>query len=140
MTVDPVLGRRLPVRELQKAVRWAMEREGLPKGTLVIRVTDDRTIQDLNRRYLGHDYPTDVLTFNYTFGEMPRSGVLGEVVISWETACRQAEEYGHDSITEVLLLAIHGVLHLAGWDDATEEQRTAMQERAEDLLAALRRR
>jgi probable rRNA maturation factor len=112
-----------------------MAEAGLPRGTVTVRLTDDETIRQLNRRYLGHDYPTDVITFHYD-EVTSKLRQLGDIVISWDTACRQAAEYGLEPETEVGLLAIHGVLHLAGWDDATEDQRAAMHRRAEEILAA----
>lgn len=115
-----------------------MEEAGLPQGTVTVRLTDDETIWKLNRDYMGHDYPTDVITFSYGDNVLSRLRQLGDIVISCDTARRQAEEYGLDPETEVSLLAIHGVLHLAGWNDETEDQRVAMYRRAEGILAAAR--
>ncbi len=136
--LDPGLGRPVSVRRLQRIVRHALQEAGLPAGTVTVRVSDDATVWELNRTYLGHDYPTDVITFDYR--EPPAGGRrhLGDIVISWDTARRQAAEYGHDPETEVALLAVHGVLHLAGWNDAEEDQRAAMHRRAEEIVASAR--
>jgi probable rRNA maturation factor len=74
-------------------------------------LTGDRQLRDLNRDFLGHDYATDVLSFP--------SGVedpAGELAISWDRAIEQAAAHGHDALTEVQILMLHGVLHLAGMD------------------------
>jgi probable rRNA maturation factor len=79
-------------------------------------VTDDPRIQDLNRRYLDRDRPTDVLSF--PDGERLPSGavLLGEIVISLDTARRQAISLGHGELRELEELVLHGTLHLLGYD------------------------
>jgi probable rRNA maturation factor len=79
-------------------------------------ITDDQTIQELNRRYRDIDRPTDVLSFP-DGDELPSGRVLlGEIVISLESARRQAVELGHDEVRELSELALHGFLHLVGYD------------------------
>jgi probable rRNA maturation factor len=79
-------------------------------------LTDDRTIQELNMRYRGIDRPTDVLSF--PDGDELPSGrqFLGEIMISLDSARRQASELGHDEVRELCELALHGTLHLLGYD------------------------
>lgn len=98
---------------------------------LTVVVTDDGVLHDLNRRYRNVDAPTDVLAFpDETRGPfvgapgLPR--YLGDVVISFQRAEVQAAEAGHDIQAELQLLVVHGVLHLLGYDDVTDEQRTEM--------------
>ncbi|RKO66239.1 rRNA maturation RNase YbeY [Desulfofundulus salinus] len=102
---------------------------------------DDEYIHRLNREYRGVDRPTDVLSFALQEGEpMPDAGeetLLGDVVISLETARRQSEEYGHSFEREVAFLVAHGVLHLLGYDHLTEEEGRAMREKEEAVLARL---
>jgi probable rRNA maturation factor len=81
-------------------------------------ITGDRQLQELNRDFLGHDYPTDVLSFP-SGAEEP----AGELAISWDRACEQATAHGHDPITELRILMLHGVLHLAGMDHETDRGR-----------------
>jgi probable rRNA maturation factor len=99
----------------------------------------DAEIQDLNRRYREKDRPTDVLSFpQYPAGERPLEGApvhIGDVVISVETARRQAEERGVSLGREIVWLWLHGLLHLIGYDDDTEEGLQKMIRRAEDVLA-----
>src|SRR4051812_32911074 len=85
---------------------------GLPFTSLI---TNDRELQKLNRQFLGHDYPTDVLSFP---SGMP--GNLGELAISVERAEEQANSFGHSRIDEVRVLMLHGLLHLTGMDHETD--------------------
>lgn len=88
-----------------------------------IALVDDPAMHALNKQYRGKDKPTDVLSFAMSDGEpMPgMPALLGDVVISVDTALRQAETVGHSLADEVSQLAIHGVLHLLGYDDVTDE-------------------
>lgn len=88
-----------------------------------IALVDDTTIHQLNRQYRRKDKPTDVLSFAQADG-MPMPGMprlLGDVVISMDTALRQAEAGGRTLDDETCQLAIHGVLHLLGYDDVSPE-------------------
>jgi probable rRNA maturation factor len=93
-----------------------------------LRLTDDREIQSLNATYRQVDSPTDVLAFpsDLSFGvpELPLS--LGDIVISGETACRQAAQNAHELRLEVVWLATHGLLHLLGWDHPDADSLAAM--------------
>ena len=111
-----------------------------------VLLTDDANIRQLNRDYRGIDTPTDVLAFAMREGE--DSGInpilLGDLVISLETAARQAAtKDGLSGIrgsleTEVTLLAVHGVLHLLGYDHQTQAEATTMFEKQEAIFNALR--
>jgi len=98
-------------------------------ATISIVLCDDRTIHELNIRYLGHDHPTDVLSFNLSADEgggERGKGLVGEIIISVETAERNAKRFRQTLEQELLRLAVHGTLHLLGYDDATPEQRRRM--------------
>ncbi|MBV8555609.1 MAG: rRNA maturation RNase YbeY, partial [Planctomycetaceae bacterium] len=83
--------------------------------------------------YLGHDWPTDVISFRLSeVGEVPLSG---ELVISAELAVSTAREAGVDPWAELALYVVHGVLHLCGHDDQSEDDRAAMRRREHELLA-----
>ncbi len=86
----------------------------------IIVLTDDR-IQEINRRYLEHDYATDVISFN-----IEDEPLEGEIYISADTARKQAEEYRVSLSNEMVRLTAHGTLHVCGHDDATDEMRQAM--------------
>ena len=88
-----------------------------------ILITDDGEIRSLNRGYRGHDRPTDVLSFSQLEGEGPMvQHMLGDVVISWETARRQALELDCSFEEEMKRLLVHGVLHLLGYDHERDEE------------------
>jgi probable rRNA maturation factor len=104
---------------------------GASKGTLTIALVDDAYITALNRAHRRRNRPTDVLAY-----EGDAEGYLGDVVVSVETAARQATEAGRPLLHEVAWLAAHGVLHLLGQDDDTDARRAAMIERQDRALAA----
>jgi probable rRNA maturation factor len=90
-----------------------------PAGTsaeLTVRVTGDRELRRLNREFLAEDHATDVLSF--PSGDLA-GGYLGDLALSWPAVARQAEAFGHGPEVEAALLAVHGLLHLLGWDHAT---------------------
>lgn len=116
----------------------------IPADTEVSVVfADDEYIRELNRQYRGLDKATDVLSFALDEGEEPeviggpQETLLGDIVISLETACRQAAEYGHSLERELAFLAVHGMLHLAGYDHEEESDRAAMRGREEEVLSLL---
>src|SRR3990170_1838869 len=98
-----------------------------------ILITSDATIHDLNRRYADEDKATDVLSFSLREGEEfvspDDTERLGEVIISLDTAKRQAEEAGRALEAEGAHLLGHGILHLLGYDHAEPEEQRAMQAR-----------
>lgn len=102
---------------------------------------DDRYIQSLNCEYRGIDNPTDVLSFAMLEGEalsgQEEELILGDVVVSLQTARRQADEYGHSFRRETAFLTVHGVLHLLGYDHQDEEGREKMRLKEEEILAGL---
>jgi probable rRNA maturation factor len=95
-------------------------------------VVNDPTIHELNRQFLAHDYPTDVLSFLL---EQQGKRIEGEVVASADTARRTAEQLGLRPEDELLLYVIHGTLHLIGHDDAGDEQRSLMRAAERSCLA-----
>ncbi len=99
-----------------------------------VRVTNDRTIHDLNRQFLDHDYPTDVISFPYALAPPL---VEGELVVSIDTAEVQAPDAGWSVAQELLLYVIHGTLHLVGYDDVEDSDRAAMREAESQALLLL---
>lgn len=114
----------------------------VPSVEVAIVITDDESLQELNRRFRGIDAPTDVLAFpNETRGPFvsapgfPR--YLGDIAISYPRAVEQAAEAGHSVQAELQLLIVHGVLHLLGHDDQSEPERSRMWAAQEAILKAL---
>ncbi|MGO4373900.1 rRNA maturation RNase YbeY [Paenibacillus sp. 2TAB19] len=135
------------IGRLEQLLRIAGEKEGIAGGEVTLTFTDDEEIHKLNLEYRNIDRPTDVLSFamqddgvdelNIIFeveseDEVdPISGMLGDIIISAETALRQSEEYGHSLEREIGFLFVHGFLHLIGYDhqdEASEAEMTAKQE------------
>lgn len=119
-----------------------MRLEGLPENAQVsVTFVDDAAIHELNREHRGVDRPTDVLSFpQFEADEEIPEGmphVLGDLVVSLETARRQAEEYGHSEEREIAFLLVHGFLHLLGYDHETAEEEAEMREEQRVLLDRL---
>jgi len=108
-----------------------------------VLLTDDQYIRDLNRQYRAIDAPTDVLSFAMNGGDEPDiiddpSGLLlGDIVISLETAASQAQDFGHSMERELAFLTVHGMLHLLGFDHEQEEDRIKMRKEEESILSCL---
>ncbi len=127
--------------------RWLPElMSDLPAATsyeLSLRLTDDAEIQALNARFRAQDQPTDVLAFAALEVDFPHSTAsdeplyLGDIVISVDTATRQASEHGYTLARELAWLATHGLLHLLGWDHPDDFSLAEMLERQETLLAQI---
>ena len=100
---------------LKRFVR-ALSRRVAGRRAFTCLITNDRELQRLNRQFLCHDYPTDVLSFP----SADENDGLGEIAISVERAGAQARECGHDRVYEICILMLHGLLHLTGMDHARD--------------------
>lgn len=126
LLIEPSYRDKLDAALVEKAVSYALEAEGARYATEVsVVVTGDEAVAELNERFRGKQGTTDVLSFAMSGGEVgeggfvsPPSGMndLGEVIISYPQAKRQAEGLGHDTEDEIAFLTIHGVFHLLGYD------------------------
>jgi probable rRNA maturation factor len=129
---------------LRRAAEATLLHQGREEAALTIVVTGDRTMQELNRLYLGRDAPTDVLAFPVGGGDerfitAPEDeAYLGDLLISYPQAETQAATLGHSLRAELSLLAIHGVLHLLGYDDHDEQGRAAMWAIQDEIMALLK--
>lgn len=134
-----------PIRtaQLKQAATRLLREANLATAQVDILLTDDATVRALNLQYRGYDKPTDVLSFAQrdnvegvpsapTLPGEPE--MLGDVVISVDTAVRQAEEHGVPLDRELALLAIHGILHLLGFEDETESGALEMHRREREIL------
>ncbi|MBQ8417862.1 MAG: rRNA maturation RNase YbeY [Phascolarctobacterium sp.] len=109
-----------------------------------ITIVDDEEIHQLNRDYRNVDRPTDVLSFALDEDDEDEPELLegqlhllGDIIISAETATRQAEEFGHGLEREIVYLAVHGLLHLLGYDHMVEEDKVIMRAKEEEALRAI---
>ncbi len=126
--------------QIQSQVAQVLESLGEERCELSLLLTDDIEIQELNRKYRDLDQATDVLSFSQDDEAVNESGdtLLGDVVISVETAARQAGEHHLSFNEELILLAIHGILHLLGYDhDRSPQDARDMQEKTQTIFATL---
>jgi probable rRNA maturation factor len=142
VSIDPAFARLITADWLAGIARVALETEQIGPCELGILVTGDEEIRSLNRDYAGEDKATDVLSFSLREGEefVDPEGTdrLGEVIISYDTALRQAAEAGRTVDDETAHLLVHGVLHLLGYDHAEPDQESVMREREAVVLAAVK--
>jgi rRNA maturation RNase YbeY len=106
------------------------------RGDMTVVLTTDRAIRALNRKYRGNDRPTDVLSFDIGDG-LDSAEPFGDVVISVETARRQAREYDAPLQTELVRLLVHGTLHLCGYDHHERREAARMHGLTRRLVSAL---
>jgi len=109
---------------------------GITSGKMNVVLVDSDTIRQYNRDFLQHDYPTDTISFPIE-NRRSEGHLEGEVLVCTEIAKDRAKEFGWTAEEELLLYVVHGMLHLAGFDDATPEQQTIMQEKEREYLATL---
>jgi probable rRNA maturation factor len=122
-------------KRVREVVRAVLDGEGVADAEVSLAFVDNATIHTLNKRYLNHDEPTDVLSFPLSDPGAKR--LAGELVIGAEVALAQAKERGHDVQEELALYVIHGLLHLCGYDDTTDDAARAMCARERHYLGAL---
>jgi len=132
---------------LCEIVRQVLAAEKCVSATISIALVDNETIHDLNRRYLQHDYATDVLSFLLESEldpsslpipkDAPRGTGLridGEIIVSAEMAQQMAAKYRWQPLDELTLYVVHGLLHLCGYDDLSIKEKTVMRQREHDVL------
>ena len=127
LSTEKDLSAEVPALLQSTAIATLIAQQVAPPADLTVLLTDDDTLQNLNRTYRGIDKTTDVLSF--TDGEPPFAGApvyLGDIAISVPQAARQAAAGGHSVAAELQLLTVHGVLHLLGHDHATAAEKAAM--------------
>lgn len=130
---------------IEQVVRDVLHSEQAAGAEVSVAVVDDARIRQLNRTHLGHDYPTDALSFLLECRAAPevlvdedRLGMgkhlEGEVIVSAETAAREADRFGWSAADELLLYIVHGTLHLCGYVDSSDAERQRMRRREADIL------
>ncbi len=135
------------MQNLYKAERWPLRQavqmtiryeKASRQSEVTIALVDDETIARLNMSYRGKDSSTDVLSFNLAESDHPElKDYLGDIVVSVETAARQAAESGHSLVREIEMLLIHGTLHLLGYDDQTACDRKVMMKKQAAIIRRL---
>lgn len=135
-----VFSETIPITEdertgIERAAEAALRSEG-KDGDLTILIDTPEHIRTLNREFRHVDAVTDVLTFPAWEGEISLSadGYLGDIMICYDRAKEQAESYGHSLARELAFLAVHGCLHLLGYDHMTEPEERVMREKQTNIL------
>lgn len=129
-------GVSLPSLDFQRVERWiddVARYHARIVGDLTYIFCNDDKIIEVNRQYLNHDYYTDIITFDYTRGQLIR----GDMFISLDTVRSNAELIGSDYDTELKRVIIHGVLHLCGINDKAPGERAVMERHENEALAML---
>ena len=120
---------------LRDIARAVLQSEQISDYEISLAFVDNPTIHRLNKRFLDHDEPTDVLSF--PLSDPSSKKLAGELVIGVEVAQEQAQTRGHDVQAELALYVIHGLLHLCGYDDKSEKSAKEMREKEREYLKAL---
>ncbi len=129
--------------QLETAIAAALAFEKV-QGDVTLIVGDDDAIAELNLRFLGNPGPTDVLSFpaqadDDAFVQAPDTNpYLGDIVIAYPYTAAQAAQHDRNIVDELNLLAVHGTLHLLGYDHAEPEEKAAMWARQDAILAGMR--
>lgn len=134
--------------KLTEVVQMVLALEHCAGAAISVAIVDNETIHELNRRYLQHDYETDVLSFllesevdpavlpiskNAPRGTGKR--LDGEIIVSAEMAKQMSAKYGWQPIDELTLYVVHGLLHLCGYDDLSAREQKLMRQREREVLA-----
>jgi rRNA maturation RNase YbeY len=122
-------------RKIAAWVKDTIEAEGFKTGAVTYVFCSPEYHLAMNRRYLGHDYRTDVITFDYSDLQGSRT-VSGDIFIDPAQAAAQAAEWGAEPGEELYRVMIHGVLHLCGYGDETPARQTVMRAKENACLAA----
>jgi probable rRNA maturation factor len=110
---------------LRRSMQRVMAAAGQKDAAVCLSLSDDAELHALNLQYAGEDHATDVLSFAQGHPQLPVP-VLGDIIISVETAARQAKQRGHSLYDELFHLAVHGFCHLLGYDHATRKEERVM--------------
>jgi len=126
----------LPYEQLRETSRIVLEGEGVKEAKISLAFVDNTTIHRINKQFLEHDEPTDVITFPLSNAGAKK--LEGELVIGIEIAMEQAAERGHGVETELCLYVIHGLLHLCGYDDRSKKDAAEMRVKEREYLKLLK--
>lgn len=116
---------------IKRIINRIVSDAGMKGGLVDVIITGDDKVYEINNEFLGHDYYTDIITFDYNSGKT----VNGEIYISADRVKENAGKFGVSAISEMKRVIFHGFLHLCGYDDRTAEEKRRMSEMEEMYLA-----
>lgn len=119
---------------VQKGLENLIENEGYTAGEVSIIFTSDKYLLEINKQYLDHHYFTDIITFDYVEDKI----VSGDLFISLDRIAENATEFADNFSQELHRVMIHGVLHLCGYKDKTEEEQKEMRSKEDYYLTEMR--
>ena len=128
---------KIDVEELDNIIKFACKHLNVENPLLNIVIVDNERIQQINKEYRNKDAVTDVISFAFEeVNDVEYDGMrfLGEIYISYERCVSQAEEYNHSIKREFSYLAVHGLLHLLGYDHMNDEDKKVMRALEEEIL------
>ncbi|MFZ4454859.1 MAG: rRNA maturation RNase YbeY [Bacteroidales bacterium] len=121
----------LKKKEIKEWIKLVAKLHGKRVGDVNYIFCDDAKILEVNNQYLQHDYYTDIITFDYTEGAQ----IAGDIFISLDTVRSNAVQFNTDNAEELHRIIIHGILHLCGFEDKSDETRTNMTRLENEALA-----
>ena len=113
------------------AISSVLDGEDKDYNTVSVLLVSDDEIKEVNKKYLGHDRTTDVVTFPLHEKSEP---IEGEIYVSLQTTERNSKTYNNSHSNEIIRVVIHGILHLAGYEDSTSESREEMKKKEDFYL------
>ena len=122
-----------PLANLENIELWikqVSDNKGFSIGEISYYFSSDNYIHSVNREFLGHDYPTDIITFDYTL----RRKISGDILIGIPVVKNNSQRFGVTFFEELLRVIIHGILHLIGFPDYTEEEKKVMRREEDKAL------
>ena len=119
---------------MKTVIEKVISDKGKISGDLVFVITDDKSLLEINKEFLQHNYYTDVITFNYNEGGL----INGEVYISVDTVKANATNYGVSLNNEIIRVIFHGTLHLCNFDDKSMEEKLLMGKMEDKYLLILK--
>lgn len=128
---------KIDTSEMDKVINFACNKMNVKNPLLNIVLVNNKRIQKINKEYRNIDAVTDVISFAFEeVNDVNYDDIrfLGEIYISYERCCEQAQEFGHSVRRELCYLAVHGLLHLLGYDHMNEKDKKVMRTIEEEIL------
>ena len=130
---DDIKFPKIKRREISNWIKLVTTSYNKKIGDIAYIFCSDKKILEVNMKYLNHDYYTDIITFDYSEGDM----ISGDLFISLDTVHSNAEKFNTDYTKELCRVIIHGILHLCGFNDKSAEDEKVMREKEDEALKQL---